>query len=155
MISNYFKIAIRSLIRFKGYATINLAGLAFGLTAGIMIMLYVMDELSYDNFHTKIERIYRVESQFINNLSTDVSNSMETNGWGVGHVLRNEFPEVEEVVYIRRTFLLVNYNGRPVSERMYFASPEYFRIFTFPLIKGNPETALSYPYSVVITREME
>src|SRR3990170_4331384 len=102
MISNYFKIAIRSLIRFKGYATINLAGLALGLTAGIMIMLYVIDELSFDNFHTKIDRIYRVETQFISNRSTDENGSMETNGWGVGNVLRNEFPEVEEVVYIRR-----------------------------------------------------
>ena len=155
MLLNYYKIAIRSLIRFKGYAAINLVGLALGLTAGIMIMLYVLDELSYDNFHTRIDRIYRVESQFISNRSTDVGGSMETNGWGVGQVLRKEFPEVEEALYMRRTFLLINYRGKAFSERMYFASPEYFRIFTFPLKKGNPEKALVDPYSVVITEEME
>src|SRR5687767_4005815 len=155
MVSNYYKIALRSLVRFKGYASINLVGLALGLTAGIMIMIYVMDELSFDDFHTKIDRIYRVESEFISNKSTDGGGAMETNGWGVGHVLRTNFPEVEAVLYTRRTFLTVNHEGRTVSERMHFASPEFFQIFSFPLKKGNPETALRDPYSVVISDEME
>jgi putative ABC transport system permease protein len=155
MMSNYFKIAIRSLIRFQGYAAINLIGLSLGLTAGIMILLYVMDELSYDNFHTKIDRIYRVESQFSSNASTSQDGSMETNGWGVGNTLRKDFPEVEAVLYSRRTFLMVRFEGRNISERIHFASPEFFQIFDFPLKKGNVKKCLTDPYSVVITEEME
>jgi putative ABC transport system permease protein len=155
MISNYFKIAIRSLLKFKGYASINLIGLALGLTAGIMIMLYVMDELSYDNFHTKADRVYRVESQFISDKSFDNEGTMETNAWGVGYMLRKDYPEVEAVLYTRNAPLLVSYEGKRIRERIHFASPEFFDIFTFPLKKGNAKKALTDPYSVVITEEME
>ena len=156
MITNYLKIAIRSLMRFKGYAIINLLGLALGLTAGIMIILYVMDEFSYDQFHSKLDRIYRVESQFVGkNSSADDVGTMETNGWGVGDVLRNKFPEVEAVLYMRGASLLINYEGKNIRQTMQFASPEFFTLFSFPLKKGNTTTALAEPYSVVITEAME
>src|SRR5687768_11874849 len=145
MFISYFKIAFRSLIKFKGYAAINLIGLALGLTAGIMIMLYVLDELSYDNFHTKRDRIYRVETQFINNKATG-NKSMETNGWAVGTVLRKDYPEVEAVLYTRSaSFLLVNHEGKRIRERSHFASPEFFQMFSFPFKKGNAEKALIEP----------
>ena len=64
MLNNYLKIALRTLLRFKGFAIINLFGLSLGLTAGILIMMFVADELSYDQFHTKGDRIYRVLTQF-------------------------------------------------------------------------------------------
>ena len=156
MLINYFKIAFRSLSKFKGYASINLLGLALGLTAGIMIMLYVMDELSYDKFHVKAERVYRVESQFYSNKSTEGVGSMEANGWPIGNVLRKDFPEVEAVLYSRSaSHLLVNYEGKRIRERIHFASPEFFDIFSFPLKKGNAQKALSDPYSIVITEDME
>lgn len=156
MISNYLKIAFRSLLKFKGYASINLIGLALGLTAGIMIMLYVMDELSYDNFHARRDRIYRVESQFISGEAGEGRGVMETNGWGVGNVLRKDYPEVEAVLYTRdASALLVSHEGRRIRERIHFASPEFFDIFTFPLKRGNAQKALTEPYSVVITADME
>lgn len=156
MITNYLKIAIRSLMRFKGYAIINLLGLALGLTAGILIILYVIDEVSYDKFHSKLDRIYRVESQFVSdNSSADEAGTMETNGWGVGHVLRNNFAEVEAVLYMRGAHMLINYGGKNISQTMQFASPEFFTIFSFPLKKGNAATALVEPYSVVISESME
>lgn len=156
MITNYLKIAIRSLMRFKGYATINLLGLALGLTAGILIIIYVMDEVSYDKFHLKLDRIYRVESQFVSdNSSADEAGTMETNGWGVGHVLRNNFAEVDAVLYMRGANMLINYEGKNISQTMQFASPEFFTLFTFTLKKGNAATALVEPYSVVITEAME
>jgi putative ABC transport system permease protein len=64
MLLNYFKIAFRTLLKFKGYAFINLLGLALGLTAGILIMIYVLDETSYDKFHVKADRLYRVTTSF-------------------------------------------------------------------------------------------
>jgi putative ABC transport system permease protein len=154
MISNYFKIAVRSLIKFKAYTAINLAGLALGLSAGIMIMLYVMDELSYDNFHNNGNRIYRVETQFVSGQS-ESAGSNETNGWPVGDILRKDFPEVEAVLYTRKSSFLVNYEGRRIAQSIHFASPEFFQMFSFPLVKGNPEKALHAPYSLVITETME
>ena len=155
MLLNYFKIAFRSLIKFKGYTAINLLGLALGLTAGVLIMLYVLDERSYDKFHSKLDRIYRVETQLISNKSEGDAGSMETNGWGVGGTLRKDYPEIESVLYTRSaSFLLVNYEGKRIRERIHFASPEFFEMFSFPLVEGNAKKVLNDPYSVVITEAM-
>ncbi len=155
MLTNYFKIALRSLLKFRGYAAINLLGLAMGLTAGILILLYVMDELSFDKFHVKRDRIYRVESKFAATKSANGVGSMETNAWAIGTVLRKDYPEVEAVLYTRNgSNLLLNYEGKRIRERIHYASPEFFTIFSFPLISGNPATALNEPYSVVITESM-
>ena len=156
MLNNYLKIAFRSLVKFKGYTAINLIGLALGLMAGILIMLYVLDELSYDHFHSKRDRIFRVETQMYSNKSTGDSGSMETNGTPIGNVLRKDFPEVEAVLYTRNgSFLMVNHEGKRIPERIHFASPEFFDIFSFELKRGNPKKALNDPYSVVITEDME
>jgi putative ABC transport system permease protein len=157
MIISYFKIAFRSLLKFKGYASINLIGLALGLTAGIMIMLYVLDELSYDQFHTKVDRIYRVETEFGKSSKPgEDGGSMEANGWPIGNVLRKDFPEVEAVLYSRgASNMLVNSEGKRIRERIHFASPEFFGIFSFPLKKGNVQKALLDPYAIVITEDME
>jgi putative ABC transport system permease protein len=155
MILNYFKIAFRSLLKFKGYAAINLLGLALGLSAGILIMLYVLDELSYDQFHAKIDRIYRVETQFISEKS-DGPGSMDANAWAIGSVLRKDFPEVESVLYTRNASgLLISFEGKRIAQKLHFASPEFFDIFSFQLKKGNREKALTEPYAIVITEDME
>jgi putative ABC transport system permease protein len=155
MLLNYFKIAFRALLKFKGYAFINLFGLALGLTAGILMMIYVLDEVSYDKFHTKIDRLYRVGTTF----STPGSEGEalnETNGWPVGRILEKDFPEVESVIYSRSaSFLLINHEDKRIREKMHFMSPEFFHMFSFPLLKGNAANALTEPYSVVITQDME
>lgn len=155
MLLNYFKISFRSLLKFKGYTAVNLLGLALGLTAGVLIMLYVLDELSYDQFHSKLDRVYRVETQLVSHTSTGDDGSLETNAWGIGGTLRKDYPEVESVLYTRSaSFLLVNYEGKRIRERTHFASPEFFEIFSFPLIEGNAQKALNDPYSIVITEAM-
>src|SRR4051812_698853 len=117
MISNYFKIALRSLTKFKGYTVINLMSLALGLTAGILIMLYVIDELSYDKFHAKADRIYRVETEFRSGNSKG-GGSNETNGWPIGSMLKKDFPEVESVLYTRNaSSMLINHGGKRIKER--------------------------------------
>src|SRR5688572_7002297 len=137
MLLNYLKIAFRSLLKFKGYAAINLLGLALGLSAGILIMLYVLDELSYDQFHAKIDRIYRVDTQFISEKS-DGPGSMDANAWAIGSVLRKDFPEVESVLYTRNASgLLISFEGKRIAQKIHFASPEFFDIFSFALKKGN------------------
>jgi putative ABC transport system permease protein len=155
MLRNYIKIAFRSLLKFKGFTFINLLGLALGLTSGILIMLYVLDELSFDQFHEKSARLYRVNTVF---QSTDSGGggSNETNGWPVGKILEKDFPEVEAVLYTRNaSFLMINQVDKRIRQKMHFATPEFFSLFSFPLLKGNSQKVLSDPYAVVISEDME
>lgn len=154
MLLNYFKIAFRTLLKFKGYAFINLFGLALGLTAGILIMIYVLDEVSYDKFHAKADRIYRVGTGFYT--PGEKQTLGEANGWPIGKILEKNYPEVEAVINSKSaSFLTVNHDDKRIRQRMHFMSPEFFDIFSFPLLKGNSKRALVEPFSVVITEEME
>jgi putative ABC transport system permease protein len=155
MFQNYIKTAIRTMLRFKGFAIINLLGLSLGLTAGILIMLFVIDELSFDKFHQNGHRTYRVLTQLFNPKSGAAGGSNDANGWPVGDVLRREFPEVESVVYMKgASQLMVNHDDKRFRQRIQFASPEFFSIFSFPLVEGNAQTALNRPWSVVISEDM-
>jgi putative ABC transport system permease protein len=155
MLYNYLKIAFRSLLKFKGYASINLIGLALGLTAGILIMMYVLDELSFDKFHVKGDRLYRVNTTFISG-DAGSEGANETNGWPVGKVLEKDFPEVESVLYTRSaSYLLINQGDKRIRQKNHFATPEFFSMFSFPLREGNKDKALTEPYSIVISEDME
>ncbi len=155
MLFNYFKIAFRTLLKFKGYAAINLLGLALGLATGILIMIYVLDETSFDRFHEKRDRLYRVNTVFASS-KDEKGNANETNGWPVGKVLEKDFPEIEAVLYTRSaSFLSINDDDKRVQQKMHFVSPEFFSMFSFPLLKGNAQKALNDPYSVVISQDME
>ena len=101
MLINYLKIAIRTLLKFKEYAAINLFGLGLGITTGIFILLYVTDELSFDRFHTQADRVYRVGTDMVDIRSGEINGSIETNGWPIGALLKEDYPEVEAVVYTR------------------------------------------------------
>lgn len=154
MFKNHVKIAIRSLLRFKAYTTINLVGLSLGLFVGTMILVFVLDEFSFDQFHSKRDRIYRVTTAFYKGDESGGAN--QTNGWPVGKVLETEFPEVEAVLYSRNaSHLLVNFEGKRIRHKSRFATPEFFTMFNFPLKKGNALTALNEPYSVVISEKLE
>jgi putative ABC transport system permease protein len=153
MISHYIKIAIRTLLKFKGFAAINISGLALGIASGILILLYVLDEFSFDNFHSKADRIYRVNTVF--GADENGGGTNETNGWPIGNILRTEFPEVEAVVYTRNATLLIDHEGKKIRERMHFASPEFFELFSFPIVKGNTSLALTKPFTMVISEDME
>ena len=84
MLQNYIKTAFRNLFREKGSTFLNLAGLTLGITCSLILFLLVKHLATFDNFHSKIERIYRVETQLISNKSTGDAGSMETNAWGIG-----------------------------------------------------------------------
>ncbi len=150
MIRNYFKIAWRYLLKNKGYSFINIGGLAIGMTCFLLIVLFIKNELSYDNYHEKGKNIYRV-----------VHHSSENNiedrwVWGnapVGTALKNDFPEViEKVQFSGRSDVLLSYNQRSFQEgNCFYVDPTVFDVFTWPLLSGNPKTALEVPYSVVLT----
>ncbi|NOT73898.1 MAG: FtsX-like permease family protein [Cyclobacteriaceae bacterium] len=156
MLKNYFTIAFRTLIKFKGYSTINLIGLALGLTTGIFILMFILDELSFDKFHTKADRIYRVSTEMADIKTGEITGKLDANGWPVGSLLKKDYPEVEAMVYIRNgSGLEVIHEGKRFDQKLYYVSEDFFNVFTFPFKEGNPATALSQPNSVVITESME
>ncbi len=144
-----FKIAYRNLLRFKTHSIINLLGLSLGLTAGTLIFFYVLQELSFDNFHEKKERIYKV-------VTASGDGGMETNAQPIGHKLRTEFPEVESVAYLRHSTGMVkmHFENEKIDQKIHFASPEFFDIFSFNVLAGDAKKALEDPYSTVITKEV-
>jgi len=153
MIQNYLKIAFRNLWRNRGYSFINIFGLAVGLAGCIVIVLYVTHELSYDTHHEHSDRIYRVIAKI------DFSgNYMELAPVPapMGPTLQRDYPEVEAMVRLRpRGSHMVKKGDSNIKESgIVFSDPEFFDVFTLPVVHGNPETALTDPYSAVITKSM-
>jgi putative ABC transport system permease protein len=155
MIRNHLIIALRTLLKQKGYAAINVIGLALGLTAGICILLYVVDEYSYDTMHTKADRAYRVTSEFVPDGQTPKGSGWQQNAWPLGTTLLEEFPEVEAISYLTSAgFFTVFHQEKRIPQQIIFADTSLFQIFNFPLQSGDARTALARPYTVVITEEM-
>ncbi len=153
MTINILKIAFRALVKYKTHSAINLIGLAIGLTIGGLIILYVSDELSFDNFHTKSDRIFKITTKS----DGEESGGMESNAWPVAHIMKTQFPEVEAVLYSRRTppSLKLKYDNKNHDHKIHYASEDFFKIFSFDLLQGDPNTALKDPYSVVITESIK
>ncbi len=153
MTLNNLKIAFRALVKHKTHTAINLTGLAIGLTIGGLIILYVSNELSFDNFHEKGNRIFKVVT------TSDRSENarMETNAWPIAHIMKTEFPEVESVIYSRTASksLKLNHDGKRYDHKIHYVGADFFNIFSFDLSQGDPRTALEDPYSVVITESIK
>ena len=157
MFRSYFTVAIRHLSRRKGYSFINVMSLALGIACCLLIMLYIRDELSYDRFHGKADRIYRVISE-------------ERQGGGVvrsirsaevmtptARFMRQDFPEVEDMVRFNPPVnaWMVKYGDRRFYERdFYLADSSVFNVFDVPLLAGNPRNALSGNDRVVLSESV-
>jgi putative ABC transport system permease protein len=155
MFGNYAKIALRNVKRQKGYSVINIAGLAVGIACTIFILLWVQDELSFDRFHENADRIYRV---VFSTSDEDLTPTNANGAFGVGPALKRDFPEILEVVRIRKmgqgVKRYVGYKDKKYYElRFFFAEPSILSVFDFPLVKGNPDMALNDPNSIVLTEE--
>jgi putative ABC transport system permease protein len=156
MLQNYFKIAWRNLIKKTAYSTINIFGLGLGIACCFLIFMFVQDELSYDNYHEKGDRIYRVIHGW---KSTDDSKSAGSNPfwvWGnapIGPAIGNEFPEIEKVVqFSGRSDILLSIDDKHYQEDgVFFMDSTAFDVFSWKLTKGDPKTALVAPYSIVLT----
>lgn len=149
MIKNYIKIAFANLMRNKFYSLINIVGLAIGITACVLIMLYVQSEMNYDKFHEKADRIYRVNLYGV--LNGDEINSSFTCP-PLARTMQNEIPEVEEA--LRLTFLetVISYNDDVFNETKWcYTDGNFFKIFSATFIIGNAENALTKPNTVVLT----
>jgi putative ABC transport system permease protein len=146
---NYFKVAMRSLKRDKLYSFINIAGLAIGMACSLMILLTLRHELSFDRFHEKAGRIYRVAMDVTTKERTFMTDAQVA----LGPYLIERFPEVAGVVrlnYLAKT--VVRTAGQEFTEsNILYADPSFFEIFSFPLIRGDARTVLQTPYAVVLT----
>ena len=151
MIRNYFKIAWRNLTQSKVYSAITIFGLALGLAVSLLSILYVMDELSYDRFHRKADRIYRINSDLT---YSQKELKLAIAPTPMGQTLKRDFPEVEEATRLGKYGShLVKSNQAVIREqRVLYADSTVFDVFTLPMLAGNPKKALAEPQSVVITR---
>lgn len=137
MFRNYLATAIRHLLRYKGYSAINVLGLAVGITSCILIMLYVQDELSYDQHHEKKERIYRLVKSDTADGKTNES-AFTPPSWAP--VLAMEYPEIEHFTRLKpaNSRWLVRYSDKRAYEKHFVvADSSVFDIFTIPLVQGN------------------
>ena len=150
MFKNYLKIAFRNLWKNKGFSAINIVGLAIGLATCLLMLFYVTDELSYDKYNEKADRIYRVDgdikfggNHFVLAVAPDP----------MGAALKKDFPQVEQYVRFRGYGgLLVKKENQNINEsKVIYADSTLFDVFTLPMIYGDPKTALTEPNSVVIT----
>jgi putative ABC transport system permease protein len=148
MLRSYVKTSWRNLLRYKVYSAINLFGLAIGIACTLLIFLWIQDELSYDRFHENSDRIYRVigESQ-----SDGKINRVAITPAPLASALTNDFPEIVKAATISYNAYFIRYQNKRFHERVFFSDPEFFDIFTLPLIKGDSKTALKEPYTIVIS----
>jgi len=150
MLKNYFLVALRSFRRRLGFASINVLGLGVGIACCAVIALYVWGELSYDRFHDDAEQIYRVESVW-----GDGEFSVPATNWLFVQALRTERPDLNSVAIVRSTNHVIRREEVMFREpTVLFAEPTFFEIFSFELERGNEATALTRPYSIVLTREL-
>ena len=155
MFKNYVKIAIRNILRNKLYSLINILGLTIGITACLLIMLFINYEYSYENMFSKADRIYRV-------LTIDAALGTNKQRVGItmpplGTVLTDNFPEIEAATRVsggRRTLMQIGDEQGIYAEKMRAADTNFFAIFDFKLLKGDIQTALSEPYNLVLTTKM-
>lgn len=153
MFKNYIKIAFRTIKRNKLYSIISILGLAIGITGATLLYLYINNELSYDSFYKKSDRIYRL-------VEISESDDGGTRYFGqtapvLGSTLEDTYPEVEEVVrlYQPRGHIDINWRGERIHERNYLMTdPGFFNLFEFEFIRGDKNSAFTNPNSVVITQ---
>jgi len=152
MLKNYMKTTWRNITRHKGYSFINIAGLALGMACCIVIASYIQFELSFDRFHEKRNRIFRlVENQFFE--GQDEKNLGQSTTW-MGETL-TEYPEVNMAVnFVNEGTIWIKHNNEMIAiPRALLADPDVFSVFSFKMLKGDPQTAFMEPNTAVITED--
>ena len=149
MYKNYWLVAIRNMNRSKVFSLINILGLAIGMTCCFLILLYVRDELSFDRFHQKADRIYRVT--YLPKFA-GLTKPLPVLSPAASPLLKNYFPEIEASARLfQRTATIQQDISKFDEQRFFFADPALLNIFSFSFLQGNPATALKNTFSVVLS----
>ena len=155
MLKNYFKITLRNIRRNKTYSIINIIGLAVGMACFIFIALYVNYEFSYDKFHRDSNRIYRIDLNYdYTSAGSDIFNKTPA---PLADAIKSDCPGIECAARLReepRSTLIRTGENSYMEDKFFYTDPEFLKMFSFPLLYGNPKTALTEPYSIIITREI-
>ncbi|QHT69222.1 FtsX-like permease family protein [Rhodocytophaga rosea] len=170
MLKNYLIIAFRNLIRKKTYSVINIIGLASGIAFCLLVYLYIGHELSFDRFHTNADRLYRLEANSHKPVKKDAlekslfsflpAQDEEKNQVVMPVILapalKESFPEIKQILRLKAGWReIIRYNNQSFrEEKVQYADANFFQLFTFPLIQGNPATALASHNSIVITENI-
>jgi len=154
MFKNYLKIAFRNIKRHKGFSFINIFGLALGMTVCLLMLMYVVNEISYDDFHEKGDRIYRLASDWgTEGSKMKFAGSMPA----FAPALNSEIPEIEVAARIRHNsemIILGAQNEKYKQSQIFHVDPEMFDIFSWNLLEGEPSSVLAEPFSVVLTQKI-
>lgn len=153
MLKSYAKVALRNLTKQKGFAAINITGLAFGMACFILIALFVQYELSYDQFHEKADRIYRIVKE-IPGREYLGSNLWSSTPRPLDQALTDGIPEIEFITQFDKANSLFEYENQHYFESGIFATEHFFDVFSFDMLAGNPATALKDPNAVILTEKL-
>jgi putative ABC transport system permease protein len=155
MLSNYLKVATRNIRRQKLYAFINALGLSIGIAFCLLIYLYIEDERSFDQFHANKNRIYRIQEKSFDTWQPKPEKPYQESAWlqtGLAPALKADLAEVEYACRFNPDADgVVRYQDKAFTESISYTDPDFFRMFTFPLLTGNPEKLFQNKSDVVIT----
>jgi len=154
LVFNYLKVAFRRIRRHKGHSFINIAGLAVGMAACILMLIWVQDELSYDRFHKNASQIYRINTEDTSGGKTFL---LAGSPAPLGQAMVEELPEVLQFARVQAGWPRWNLSleeNRFLEEYLAAVDPTFFQIFSFPFISGNPKTALEDRYSIILTKDL-
>src|SRR5215212_5827281 len=154
MIKNLLLVAFRNFKRDKWYSLLNILGLTIGITFSLFLIFYIKDELSYDKYHEKADKIYRINS-YAKEPDKDVMKWAIT-PFPMGPALKKDYPEVEEAVRFVGNGKTMYKNGdlRFYEDKIFYCDSNVFKVFTYSFIDGDPKTALVEPNSMVLTQSV-
>ena len=154
MLNNYFRVLSRFLWKSKLSSGLNILGLAVGMACFLLVVQYVRFELSYDSFHKSKDDIYRIQRNVYRDNELHIQSAQTT--FNLGHALKQEFPEVKEVVRGRpfADNVVIYKEQKYVNEKIYISDPSIFKVFSFQLVQGDPETALEGPNKLLLSESM-
>ncbi len=151
MIKNYIKIAWRNIWNNKGYTFLNIFGLAIGITCAALILLWIDDELSYNDYFTDYENIYTIKNTQIYGDETFV---FEATPGPLAEYMRNEIPGIGNVSRSAHTEILLSHGEKNIRHTGNYVEPEFFKIFKLNFLEGNPSTAFNDLHSIVVSRSL-
>ncbi len=156
MLRNYFKIAFRNLLRYKFISFINLFGLTVGLTCCLLILTYILNELSFDVYNKNAKNIYRVERTFLNPETKMLSLELGSVAPPFAPLLQNDFKEIKKITrFLEGGTTALRYNDKRFNEeKVYFADENLFDVFNVNVTRGDPSRALNDPYSIMLTEDV-
>jgi len=153
MYKSHLKTSVRGLKKNLGFSAINIFGLSLSISVGVLMILLISELYSFDDFHTQKDQIYKVTTNRVQGTKGNEV-QLSTASYYIGNQLKEQVPGIEEVVFMRADRLSADFKTerKAISINGFYASASFFDVFSFDLLQGNPQTALSEPNSVVMTQ---